>query len=100
MNTSRILWFALLMVLLLVIAASSSVAARDLAGLQNLSGLDHSWTVLSAGGGHAASATYRLDATLGQPFTGPSSGAVARLSAGFWQDVGYRVFLPLVLKSS
>ncbi len=98
MNTRRILSFVSLMALLVVIAASTSVAARDLTGLQNLSGLDLSWTVLGAGGGHAASATYGLDATLGQPFVGPSSGAVARLAAGFWQDMGYRVYLPLVLR--
>ena len=99
MNTLRILSFVLLMALLLVIAVSASVAARDLTGLQNLSGLDLSWAVLGAGGGHAASASYSLDATLGQPFVGPSSGTVARLSAGFWQDLaGYRVYLPVVIK--
>ena len=99
MNTRRILSFVSLMALLLLVA-SVSAAARDLTGLQNLSGLDLSWTVLGAGGGHAASTSYSMDATLGQPFVGPSSGALARLAAGFWQDMGYRVYLPLVLRSA
>jgi len=99
MNTRRILSFVLLMALLLVITASA-FAARDPQGFRNPEGLgdDLSWTVLGAGGGHAASTSYSMDATLGQPFVGPSSGAVARLAAGFWQNVGYRVYLPLVLK--
>ena len=60
---------------------------------------DLSWNVLGAGGGRAASASYSLDAMLGQPFVGPSSGTVARLSAGFWQEsAGYRVYLPVVIK--
>ena len=99
MNTLRILSFVSLMALLVVIAASTSVAARDLTGLQNLSGLDLSWTVLGAGGGHAASASYSLEATLGQPLVGPSSGSAVTIAAGFWQDqAGYRVYLPIVLK--
>ena len=102
MNTPRILSFVLLMALLLVIAASASASApRDPKGLGNPSGLavDLSWTVFSAGGGHAASATYSLDATLGQPFVGPSSGPAVTLAAGFWQDqAGYRVYLPIVIK--
>jgi hypothetical protein len=93
MNTRRILSFVLLAALLLVITASTLVGASRDAPLPDLS-----WTVLGAGGGHAASTSYSMDATLGQPFTGPSSGAIARLAAGFWQDMGYRVYLPIVLK--
>ena len=96
MNTPRILSFVLLMALLLVITASVSASAlRDLRGLN----ADLAWTVVGAGGGHAASASYSLDATLGQPFVGPSSGPAVTLAAGFWQDLaGYRVYLPLVIK--
>jgi len=107
MNTRRIISFVLLAALLMMMVASAAASAlRDLRGLRriedshDLGGLstDLSWNVLGAGGGHATSASYSLDATLGQPFVGPSSSTAARLSAGFWQDVGYRVYLPVVLK--
>jgi len=104
MNTPRILSFVLLMALLLVITASVSASAlRDLRGplARNLEGLnaDLAWTVVGAGGGHAASASYSLDATFGQPFTGARSGPAVALAAGFWQDLaGYRVYLPVVIK--
>ena len=100
MNTPRIPLFVLLVAALLL-AVASAAASKGLRGLGDLGGLstDLSWNVLGAGGGHAASASYSLDATLGQPFVGPSSSTVARLSVGFWQEsAGYRVYLPVVIK--
>lgn len=43
------------------------------------------WTVVGSGGGHAASATYSMDATAGQPIVsaGTSSGSYSAES-GFW----------------
>jgi len=105
MNTPRILMFVLLMALLLVAAASTSASARqDLRDplARNLEGLNSnlSWTVFGAGGGRSASASYSIEATLGQSFVGPSIGTTTNLAAGFWQteSAGYRVLLPIVLK--
>jgi len=95
MNTPRILLFVLLAMLLLVAASASASALRDPKGLA----VDLSWIVLGAGGGRAASASYGLDATLGQPFVGARSGPSVTIAAGFWQDqIGYRVYLPVVIK--
>jgi hypothetical protein len=94
MNTSRIIWLALLAATLALLL-SASASAWDLSGL----GVDLSWTVLGAGGGRAAWSTYSLDATLGQPFVGIGSGSTAHLSSGFWQEnTGYRVYLPMVVR--
>jgi len=96
MNTPRIVSLVLLTAALALTVTSASA----LVGASRDSPLaDLSWNVLGAGGGRAASASYSLDATLGQPFVGPISGTAARLSAGFWQEsAGYRVYLPVVIK--
>ena len=96
MNAQRILVFSgLIAVLLLAVAFTSGFAraSRD----SSVSAM--AWTVVSAGSGHAASTSYSLDATLGQPLVGTSSSTDITLSAGFWQEnSGYRVYLPVVLK--
>ena len=58
------------------------------------------WQVLGAGGGHASSATYTLDATIGQPLVGSSTGSASEMWAGFWVGVegALREYLPLVLR--
>ena len=94
MHAPRILVLVLLLTALLLTAAAVSVAAAVSAAAP----LDLSWTVIGAGGGHAASTSYSLDATLGQPFVGMSSNGGVTLSAGFWQYVDYRVYLPLLRK--
>jgi hypothetical protein len=93
MNSRRILVIILWLALLL--ATTSIVATKDLRGLNT----DLAWNVISAGGGNASSASYSMEATLGQPIVGPSSSLDTRLSAGFWQSsVGYRIFLPILLR--
>lgn len=56
--------------------------------------------VVGAGGPHAASASFELDATAGQPAAGPAASADTELVAGFWGALpsGYHVYLPLMLR--
>jgi hypothetical protein len=89
--------------LLALLAAISLFVTWDVAALQNQPDVSSAlaWHVISASGGHAASASYEMEATLGQPIVDRSTGATTHLSAGFWQAEstgGYRIFLPLVLK--
>ena len=86
-----------ILVTLLLTATFVTVAASQSRPATNI-GL--SWNVISASGGHASSASYTLDATLGQPIVDLRSGATTHLSAGFWQteNAHHRVFLPVMLK--
>ena len=57
------------------------------------------WWVIGSGGGQASIGNVTLDATLGQPITGISSGDFISLEAGFWSSAGevtYNVYLPQV----
>jgi len=42
------------------------------------------WYVIASGGGHAESANFMVDGTIGQPITGISSSANYVVEAGFW----------------
>ena len=42
------------------------------------------WYVIASGGGHAESANFQVDATLGQPIVGQSSSENYNVDAGFW----------------
>ena len=60
---------------------------------------DIDWWVFGSGGGGASGGNVTLDATLGQPVTGTSSGEFTSLEAGFWPGAGeatYNVYLPQV----
>ena len=99
MNQQHKFFIVLLFVLILLTIATATVALAA----QSHSGtdLDLSWNVTSASGGHAASASYNLEATLGQPIDDLGTSATIHLSAGFWQTENagsYRVFLPTMLK--
>lgn len=65
---------------------------------QSSAGYVLAWHTLATGGGRAASATYTLDATVGQPVTGPSAGADREVWAGFWVEFEtvVRQYLPLL----
>lgn len=56
------------------------------------------WSVLGAGGGHASSASYSLDSTLGQPLANVSASSNVRLRAGYWQFAEYHVYVPYVIR--
>ncbi len=56
--------------------------------------------VIASGGGPAASTTYGLNATLGQPIVGPSAGGNIANGAGYWYGLiaSYPVYLPIVIR--
>jgi hypothetical protein len=59
------------------------------------------WWVLGAGGGPASGGQIMLNATLGQPVVGTSSGGATMLKAGYWSAApvsGTGVYLPLLRK--
>lgn len=55
----------------------------------------------SGGGGHAASASYAADLTLGQTAIGEASSASYGTGLGFWYGMldWFKVYLPLVLRN-
>jgi hypothetical protein len=64
-------------------------------------------SVFGGGGGSSHSTHYAVSGTLGQPATGLSAGNYNRLGSGFWYtygsppqpQVGYRVYLPLIVSN-
>lgn len=91
----------ILLLAALLLAVTLLLVMTDVAVSENPTNptSDLSWNVIGAGGGHAASTSYGLEATLGQSFVGASSGSASALSAGFWQAAtNYRIYLPLIIK--
>jgi hypothetical protein len=76
---------------MIVQARSSSSAAYDL-----------SWNTIAGGGGASSNGTYTLLGTIGQPAAGSIGSGNFALSGGFWSGAlaEYRIFLPLIVKSS
>jgi len=57
--------------------------------------------VISSGGGQAKAGHYTLDGTVGQAVVGVNSNSPYELGAGFWYGMSrYRVYLPMVIRSS
>ena len=58
--------------------------------------------VIGSGGGHAETAPYALDGTLGQVVAGLVSSSPYELCSGFWCGMAakYSVYLPLVLRNA
>jgi len=84
---------AIIPALLAFFLLASAVLAQDTPAIP--------WSVIGGGGGHAESAPYALDGTVGQPMVGQATGPSLDLCAGFWcgAAVQYRVYLPLVLRN-
>ena len=60
------------------------------------------WVMASGGGPLGASGQVALDATLGQPVTGPSQAGGITLGGGYWYGMragGYLAYLPVVLRA-
>jgi len=57
------------------------------------------WNVSANGGGRVSSAHFRLSSTIGQPIIGNFDSAHFEHRAGFWQELIYRVYLPLITKN-
>ena len=66
-------------------------------------GFDLSWWTADGGGAmFSTGGSYSLGSTIGQPDAGTLSGGSYSLNGGFWGGAAanYRIYLPLVLKSS
>jgi hypothetical protein len=63
--------------------------------------LDWFTPLTSGGGGTASSTNYAINLTIGQAAIGASSSANYAVGLGYWYGaaVGYKVYLPLVLRS-
>ena len=57
------------------------------------------WNVAASGGGTISSAHFRLSSTIGQPVIGNFDSAHFEHRAGFWQELIYRIFLPIMTKN-
>ena len=57
------------------------------------------WSVIGGGGGHAETAPYTLDGTIGQAMVGMVSNGPYELCSGFWclALTEYKIYLPLIL---
>ena len=89
MNNQRTAIIAIALLSCVLIAAG--VMANGTPGID--------WWVVGSGGGGASGGEVTLDATLGQPVTGTSSGGPISIEAGFWpgaREVTYDVYLPQV----
>ncbi len=85
----------------LVFLAAALLAVAAPRGQARPAGLSSQpWSVLGAGGGHASSASYSLDGTIGQPLAGFSASHNVSLQAGYWQSAETRVYvyIPLAIR--
>jgi hypothetical protein len=58
------------------------------------------WWVIGGGGGHAETAPYALDGTVGQPLVGVVSNTPYQLCFGFWGGgAEYKIYLPVILRN-
>lgn len=95
MKAIRILALVLALSLLLVGLAGSAVPDA----------IDR-WVIAGGGGQLTDGGHVRLNATVGQPITGPSAGDRLQLNAGYWQQVpeppipAYFIYLPVVLRDA
>jgi asparagine N-glycosylation enzyme membrane subunit Stt3 len=57
-------------------------------------------SVISSGGGRTQNGPFSIQASIGQPVAGITSGIQYEIQAGFWNGSipGYSIFLPNVLK--
>ena len=57
------------------------------------------WNVSASGGGTISSTNFRLSSTIGQPVIGNFNSAEYEHRAGFWQELIFRIFLPIITKN-
>jgi hypothetical protein len=69
-----------------VLAIFGLVCLIGTVAAQSSANYDLSWNVMGGGGGPMASATYKMDGTVGQ-IAGLSEGASSTLYAGYWQSM-------------
>ncbi|HIC89946.1 MAG TPA: hypothetical protein EYP04_11170, partial [Anaerolineae bacterium] len=85
---------------LTILLALISIFLLTTVALANGPAYGLSWYVIGGGGGPVAAGAYALDATVGQPAVGVSSGYELNICSGYWcgTEAGGAVFLPMVLK--
>jgi hypothetical protein len=84
------------LLLFLIVLLGLAAGAAGLA--QTSAGFNLEWHVLGSGGGQAASASYRVNGTVGQGIASPPYGGSARfsLSSGFWYSDQMHLYLPVI----
>jgi hypothetical protein len=90
-----------LIVLALLGALLVSLTLADASLAQTSPNYDLSWHVMASGGGAMHSTSYAVRGTMGQVIVGDvGSPAYMLRSQGYWYpSTGYRVYVPLALKS-
>ena len=85
-----------------LILACVLLAATGVALAQSGGDYDLGWSSIDGGGvTFAEGGSYRLGGTIGQPDAGVLEGGSFTLSGGFWGGwpfLGYRTYLPVVLR--
>ena len=83
-----------LLVVLLLFTLTTSIVVADLVGV------GWGWSLFAAGGGRAASSSYSMRSTIGQPVTASSFGSTYGVCSGVWCKTSNvcRVYLPLVVR--
>jgi hypothetical protein len=82
-------------ILILVLALALLLAAVGVA-LAN-GGVERTRDVLSGGASDSGASGAALRATLGQPLVGVvTNGDAVALGHGFWHEIPYRIYLPLI----
>jgi hypothetical protein len=87
----------LLLILVILLPGSVAPAAAQSGGPYDLT-----WSTVDGGGWtFSAGGEYSLGGTVGQPDAGVLEGGAYTLAGGFWggASAGYRLYLPLVLRS-
>lgn len=56
------------------------------------------WSVQAGGAGKMNSASFRLNATIGQPVIGSAQSTNYKLHSGYWQWFYSYIYLPLLIK--
>jgi hypothetical protein len=83
-----------------------ALVAAPIIFAQTSASYDLSWNVLGGGGEQAASASYSLEGTLGQPIIDAGSSATFAVQPGYWGGAGAastapfsgKLFLPLAMR--
>jgi hypothetical protein len=90
----KIRWFFPIAVVLLAALLVAGVAWAQ------VTQADIGWWVIASGGAASTGDNITLNATIGQPVVGISSGADITLSAGFWGGVApvIKLYLPCITK--
>ena len=86
---------------LLALIILSLLAGSVLAMSSDNYRLDWFTPLTGGGGGPNSSAHYAVNVTVGQSVIGASASANYRVGLGYWYGIGgYRIYLPLVVRTS